>query len=398
MQNPLSHWTRPLTIMSLLMASFLPTQTIAQSVSPAPIDYGAKAGAPLTEVGTYPWLANAAALTSDGTIFLGLPRWPGYEATPGIAVLDPQSDTLRAFPGGAWNTWTPDAPTGEALVNVNTIHIFDDDTLWAVDQGTPFFGPKVDEAAAKVLQFDTKTGKLLRKIVLGPDILPEGGSLNDLRLDAENAYFTDSGLGGIVIVNLETGKALRRLDGHVSVTANPQRPPIGEKGQILTNPQGAQIQVHSDPIEISPDGQWLYYQPLSGPLYRVPTKALRDETLSEADLEKQVEFVYDTPPLVGTAMDSKGNLYMAEMDRPRITVLSPDGTLRVLAQDDRLWGPDAMVISDDRALYVPIPQTGRLAANRGPDGKNMIEPPFRLFRMALPDWAGDRERVPPVFR
>ncbi|MBT9383527.1 hypothetical protein KM176_06640 [Pseudooceanicola sp. CBS1P-1] len=390
--------TRTRAALAAILLSVAPGVLLAETTFPSPMNYGAHAGVPLTEVGTYPWLANAAALTNDGHIFLGMPRWPGFEKTPGIAELSVVDNSLSAFPGGDWNTWESGKPTADALVNVNTIHIFDDDTLWAVDQGSPFFGPQVDDAAAKVLQFDTKTGKLLRKITLGKDVLPEGASLNDLRLDAENAYFTDSGKGAIVIVNLKTGKALRRLAGHFSVTANPARPPIGEKGQMLMKKDGSLIHVHSDPIEISPDGQWLYYQPLTGPMYRVPTKALRDPDLSEADLEKQVEFVYDTPPLVGTAMDSKGNLYMAEMDRPRITVLTPDGALHVLAEDDRLWGPDAMFITADRELYVPIPQTGRIAANRGPDGKDMIQPPFHLYKMALPDWLGDREAVPPVYQ
>ncbi|WP_223255110.1 L-dopachrome tautomerase-related protein [Pseudomonas putida] len=154
------------------------------------------------------------------------------------------------------------------------------------------------------------------------------------------------------------------------------------------------VQVHSDPIEISPDGKWLYYQPLSGPLWRVPTAGLRDTKLSEEALGKQVEFVYNTSPLTGTAIDSAGNVYLGEYDKPRVTVYSPDGTLRVVAEDERLSNPDAMIISDQRELYIPVPQSARMASNRGPGGKNALQLPFKIYKMQLPKHLGDREKVP----
>lgn len=119
-------------------------------------------------------------------------------------------------------------------------------------------------------------------------MLPAGANLNDLRLDSEHAYVTDSGLGAIIVVNLRTGEAVRRLAGHPSTQMNPERRPLGENSQPLLLADGSDHQVHSDPIELSPDGKWLYYQPLSGPLWRVPTKALRDVSVNEAELAKKL--------------------------------------------------------------------------------------------------------------
>ena len=352
-------------------------------------------GQPLTEVAQLDWLCNAVALTNaDNRLFAGLPRWPGNEKTPSIGEIMPDG-SLKPFPGGAWNTWAPGQPGAHALVKINTIHIFDDDTLWAVDQGSSECS---DGNGKKVLQFDTRTGKVLRNITFGPDILPPGADLNDLRLDAGHAYFTDSGAGAIVVLDLKTGKAIRRLAGHPSTKAHPERRPMGEGGTALMAADGSDLVVNSDPIELSPDGRWLYYQPLTGPLWKVDTVALRDPKISEQELAKYVHFVYDTPPLTGTAIDSAGNLYFAEMDRPRITVLSPDGALRVLAEDVLLWNPDAMIISNRRELYVPIPQSGRLASNRGPGASSMIEAPYKIFKMPLPDYLGQRETVPAVAR
>ncbi|MFP3681843.1 glyoxalase, partial [Pseudomonas sp. SIMBA_041] len=80
-------------------------------------------GTALTEVARLDWLCNAVALTSDGRLFVGLPRWPGFEKTPSIAEVMPDG-TLKPFPGGHWNDWAPGKPSDAALVKINTIHIF----------------------------------------------------------------------------------------------------------------------------------------------------------------------------------------------------------------------------------------------------------------------------------
>ena len=351
-----------------------------------------KAGPTVIEVAHLDWLCNAVGLTSGGRLFVGLPRWPGFEKTPSIAEVLPDG-SLKPFPGGHWNDWAPGKPVGQALVTINTIHIFDDDTLWAVDQGVDA-GPAGINQGQKILQFDTRTGELLRSISLAPSVLPPGANLNDLRLDSEHIYLTDSGLGAIIVINLASGVSTRRLGEHFSTKMIPERRPLGENGQPLLRPDGSDHQVHSDPIEISPDGQWLYYQPLSGPLWRVPTAGLRDTQLSEKALGEQVEFVYDTGPLTGTAIDSAGNLYLAEYDKPRVTVLAPDGSLRVVAEDEQLYNPDAMIISAQRELYIPVPQSARMAANRGPNGVDGLQRPFKIWKVPLPAFLGDREKVP----
>ncbi|MFJ3483163.1 L-dopachrome tautomerase-related protein [Pseudomonas sp. NPDC090202] len=351
-----------------------------------------KSGPELIEVASLDWLCNAVGLTSNGRLFVGLPRWPGFEKTPSIAEVLPNG-SLKPFPGGDWNSWQPGKSSAHALVKINTIHIFDDDTLWAVDQGEDA-GPHGINPGQKILQFDTRNGKLLRSITLPQSVLPAGANLNDLRLDSEHAYLTDSGLGAIIVVNLKTGMALRRLADHPSTKMSPERRPLGEGAQPLLMPDGSDHQVHSDPLEISPDGQWLYYQPLTGPLWRVPTAALRDTQVTEKALGEKVEFVYDTGALTGTAIDSAGNLYLGEYDKPRVTVLSPDGTLRVVVEDPRLWNPDAMIISSQRELYIPVPQSARMASNRGPNGVNGLVLPFKIYKVELPANLGGREAVP----
>jgi sugar lactone lactonase YvrE len=258
-----------------------------------------------------------------------------------------------------------------------------------VDQAAPGFG-SVLPGAQKVVQIDTQANKVSRVFRFDANILPQRAGLNDVRIGGKTAYFTDSGMGGIVVLDLVSGRALRRLSASQYTLANPKRPPIAEDGMILRTPSGQVPQVHSDPIELSANGEWLYFQPLSGPLWRVPTKHLRDASLSETQLAGHVEYVADTPALVGTAMDNRDNIFLAEMGRPRITVLTPDGWTRTLIEDDRLWGPDALFIDYDRYLYVPTPQLPRMAFFQGPGGQSKQQQPFRIYKMKLPDWVGDR--------
>jgi hypothetical protein len=343
----------------------------------------------LIEVARSPrFIWNAVALTKAGRVFVGMPRWPGFESTPSVAEVMPDG-SLAPYPGGDWNDWKPGSSGENAFVSVNTVHIFDDDTLWVVDQAAPGFG-QVLPGFQKVVQVDTRTNKVARVFRFDADTLPPGAGLNDIRLSGQTAYFTDSGMGGIVVLDLVNGRSMRRLSADQFTRADPKRPPIGEDGIILRTPAGQVPQVNSDPIELSPDAEWLYFQPLAGPLWRVPTKDLRDGSLSESRLAGHVEYVADTPPLVGTAMDNRSNIFLAEMGRPRITVLTPDGWTRTLIEDDRLWGPDALFIDYERYLYVPTPQLSRMAFFQGPGGQSKQQLPFRVYKMKLPGWVGDR--------
>ena len=90
-----------------------------------------------------PWMANQVAVTSDGTLFLGLPRYAKDKASPALAKREADG-TLRPFPGNDWNDWAPGKDGAERFVYLNSVHVFGDDTIWCVDQGAlsaGVFGP-----------------------------------------------------------------------------------------------------------------------------------------------------------------------------------------------------------------------------------------------------------------
>jgi hypothetical protein len=75
----------------------------------------------LIEVARSPhFIWNAVALTRNGRIFVGMPRWPGFNGTPSVAEVMPDG-SLVPYPGGEWNTWSPGRSVENAFVCVNTI-------------------------------------------------------------------------------------------------------------------------------------------------------------------------------------------------------------------------------------------------------------------------------------
>ncbi|WP_186156428.1 L-dopachrome tautomerase-related protein [Burkholderia gladioli] len=328
-------------------------------------------------------LWNAVTFTRGGRMFAGLPRWPGFTDTPSVVEIL-RDGSLRPYPGGGWNDWKRGRDATHAFVCVNTVHCFDGIHLWVVDTGSvPLEAALGQRGAQKLVKIDTRSDRVVQTYTFD-DLLPGDASLNDLRIGGDTIYLTESGVGSIVTIDTRTGKMQRRLTGDKSTVADPSRPKLGRADKPMTLPDGKPQVTNADPIELSPGHRWLYYQAASGPLYRVATRDLLDTSLSEAALATKVQYVNDTPTLGGTAMDSHGNLFMAEANRPRISVLAPDGTLRVLLEDDRLWGGDALFITPDRYLYIPLSQVPDLQFVQGPGGQDHTTRPFKIYRVKLP--------------
>lgn len=342
---------------------------------------GGVAASSLTVAAKSPWLVNGVTATDDGTIFLGLPRWGNGVETPSIARVE-KDGKLTPFPGGAWNEWKPGADPRNCFVNVNSLHIFEDNTLWAVDVGGPWGEAPVGPGAQKVVRMDPRTGSLLTVLHFDKDILPTGASLNDLRQHDQMLYFTDSGLGGIIVHDLTCNKTVRRLSGNRFVTAT-GRPLRGFKGRPLDNGKGKRPKVASDPIELSADGLWLWWSTPTGPFRRISTAALVDPRLTDDDLAGMVETMMEMPTIGGSALDTLDNFYLSDVEHRRITVVTPGGVRTTLAADNRMVSPDGLFITKDRNLLIPASQIEHLPQYA--DGVNRTQAPFLVFSVPLPE-------------
>ncbi|CAG9194826.1 conserved hypothetical protein [Paraburkholderia sabiae] len=325
-------------------------------------------------------MANQVAVTRDNILFLGLPRYARDQPTPSLARREADG-SLAPFPGNAWNEWQPGDDGRESFVYLNSVHIFADETIWCVDQGSlspgvfPHVNSTLHRDAQKLVQLDAHTGQILNILRFDETILPLGAQMNDVRFHRSTMYITDSGLGGLIVHDMTTGKTLRRLSGSKVVKASAAHVPA-----ILAHIKGNQTfhPPNSDLIEITADGKWLCWAAPTGPLYRIQTQYLNDPDLSDTQLEAHVEHVFDNSFSGGCAMDSLGNVYFSETVTHQITLLSPLGRTAVLAADERLVRPDGSFISADRHLYIPVKQPSKS------DVKYRADAPFVVYSIALP--------------
>ena len=97
--------------------------------------------------------------------------------------------------------------------------------------------------------------------------------LDDVRFNPKTgkAYLTDAGVAALIVLDLASGEARRFLEGDISTMGSM---PISAEGHLLHSPDGSFQYIYADQLEVSPDAAWFYYQPASGGMYRIPTKAL----------------------------------------------------------------------------------------------------------------------------
>ncbi|MDF9789307.1 catechol 2,3-dioxygenase-like lactoylglutathione lyase family enzyme [Methylorubrum extorquens] len=135
-------------------------------------------------------------------------------------------------------------------------------------------------------------------------------------------------------------------------------------------------------IELDADGAWLYWATPTGPVRRIATALLTDESLTDADLASAIQTIAEIPTIGGTAMDTLGNLYLSDAENRRIAVLTPQGRMLTLVQDDRLASPDAICIDGQRRLLVPASQLENLASGTGGDDRTRA--PWQVLALQLP--------------
>ncbi len=357
----------------------------AVAMAVAVLAAGTVLGAPpeLIEIARSPRdVCNGVAVTETGRVFGSFPRFVNPD-TPAMGVGEILSTgTIEPYPGGAWNRFQPGDATDAHFIGVNAVVADKRGHLWVVDPaGT--FGSNATPGAAKLVRIDLETNGVGRVYRFDTGIVPEKGFLNDVRVGDGYAYLTESGLGALIILNLETGGARRLLADDPRLKADPNvKPTIN--GQPWVNAKGEAPAMNVNPMELSPDGKYLYFQPSAGPnLLRVPVADLQDEKLPAPELAKRVEVVGPTRFNAGLTMAPDGSLFYSDVGESAITVRHPDGEFETVVQDaERLIWPDESSLGPDGYLYFPASQVDRLAPNR-PDGKPDFSLPFRIFKVQV---------------
>ncbi|SDL93397.1 Major royal jelly protein [Catalinimonas alkaloidigena] len=343
-----------------LLATLLSTTTLAQ----------------LEPVATSETVWNGVTVTADHRIFVCFPR---LEGDTGMRIGEVLPDGhIVPYPNAAWNNWQAGAATDETFVRTNSLRIGPDGLLWGVDTGTPRMGAApLPGPAAKLVAIDPRTDQVVRILPLAA-VSTATSFIDDLRLWDNTIFLTDAGAPALIVLDKTTGQGRRVLENHVSTT---DQLPIRAEGKIMKDERGNEVRIHADQLEISPDGQWLYFQPASGPLWRVETKYLCDAAMDEKALAAQISLFYQTPSTGGTAIDAAGNLYVSDVNRRRILRITPEGATSVVVQDKRLLWCDALWIDHEGYLWMPTGQLNRLAPFQ--KGVNKVQRPVVIYKMKI---------------
>ena len=309
-----------------------------------------------------------AAVSPRGRLFGNFPRWTNVP-TPSVGEATPDG-RFTPFPGGAWNGWRPGLPPHDRFVCTHGLHADRDNNLWVIDDASPHHGTMV-EGGAKLVQIDLATNRVSRVYALGPDLAPPGAVLSHMRVDRHFLYVTDSGFGVVVVIDRNTGRGHRVLQGEPCSRADRSITPIIH-GKPMAHPDGQVPVIHLSHLEMSPDGSLMYFTPLFGPtLWRVETKYLQDPRLA-SEAAAHVEAVVAIPPVTGITADAAGTLYFSALTEDGVLKLGPDRKLQTVIRDERISGPNEGSIGPDGFYYFPNSQAPRV--NR----------PYEVFRIELP--------------
>lgn len=278
------------------------------------------------------------SVSENGRIFANFPRWRKGVTSSVIEVYENQQPT--PYPNTSWNSWEIGQPVSDSVfIGVQSV-VANGTKLYILDTRNPQFSGVLD--APRVFVFDLKTNELEDILELSKGSYKPKSYINDLRVDTKNntLYFTDSAQPGLVVYNMKTKTSKRVLDGHFSTTA--------ETDHLTFGNQKWERSVHSDGIALKNDT--LYYHALSGyTLYKVPTDSLRTGT--EKGITASVQKVVKTGAPDGMIFDSKGNLYLANLENQTIDMLSITGKLDTLVKGEAVKWADTFSIYNDELYY-----------------------------------------------
>jgi len=322
---------------------------------------------------------TGVAVSKEGRLFTCYPLWPGPRKWGVVEITGP--DTYKPYPNEDWNSWKKGDDGKNKWVCVQAVYVDAENYLWVVDPACPYM-EQVYDNSFKLVKFNLATNSI-EEVYRFDGVLSNKSYINDVRVDTNRkvAYLTNMNEGGIVVVNLQTGTIRQLLQNHYSVKHDPSFKLIVDGKEFKK--EGQPVHLHSDGIALTPDGEWLYYKPLTdNKLYRIRTAFLRNEELSDNERGLGVEDLGMFAVTDGMIFDNNGNLYQGDYQNYKMVRITPDQKMEDVVADERLIWPDSYSISDDGYLYISCSQI-----NKQPDyneGENKRTTPYAIYRMKLP--------------
>lgn len=333
-------------------------------------------------------MPTGVTVSEEGRIFVNFPRW-GDDVK--FTVAEIVKNKLLPYPNMKVNKEDYNN-LSKNFISVQSVVADGRGTLFVLDTASPMFSKPL-KGGAKLVAIDLKTNKIRRTYIFHEDVVLPTTYLNDIRVDYRvgeegYAYITDSstkGMGGIIVLDLKSGKAFRRLDGDKSTSPDPNFIPKVEGEVFLKREKNGtteSINFAVDGIAISPDGEILYYCPLSSRnLYYIETEFLRNRAIPDKLLSSCVKDLGEKGASDGLMSDANGTVYASDYENNSIRTILPNGTMKTIAHDPRILWPDTLSIGPDKYLYFIANQLNRQANYHY--GKDLREKPYSLFRIKI---------------
>jgi sugar lactone lactonase YvrE len=335
------------------------------------------ATANLEEVASFPdKQITGVAVSKTGRVFVNFPHWSDDHTFSVAEIVNGQP---KPFPNEEWNK---PGPAATHFICVQSVYVDANDNLWILDPASPKMEGTLKDGP-KLVQVDLAKNESVRIIPFGDAVAPKQSYLNDIRVDTETntAYITESGKGAIIVVNLNTGKARRLLDGHKSTQAETGVKLAVDGRELLDKEKKTTPQIAADGIALDSKNDYLYYHALTGrTLYRIKTAHLRDEKLSSKELESKVENAGQTPAPDGMIEAPDGGVYLTAIEQNAIVRWdSATKKVETVIEDERLSWPDTLSWGPGGALYVACSQIQNMA--RFNEGKSARTEPYKVFKI-----------------
>ncbi len=342
-------------------------------------------GRKLIEVFKDSYRFTGVAISKNGRIFLNYPYWSNNYQYAVVELL--KNGAKKPYPNVQWNN-SSEFPI-DCFICVQSVFVDKNDYLWVLDTGNPMFKGVV-RGGAKLVKIDLGTNKVITKYFFAEPTISKNSYLNDVRIDENNkkAFITDSGVGGIIVVDIDSGKQRKVLDKHASSMAEPEYI-IKVNGKPCLNEQGKSPQIHSDGLTLDSNNEYLYYHALTGKsLYKVSNKIISDDLLSYEFVENSVIKVADTGTVDGLISNDNEYIFLSNLEENSIKYLNKNGELKTLIKDKNLSWPDSFAISPDSYLYVTDSRINDMPLFN--NGKQVETPVYKLYKINVSDLSKKR--------
>jgi sugar lactone lactonase YvrE len=290
---------------------------------------------------TVPYPPCNVAVSASGRIFFNYHPLARPQRFSPATVFELVGGEPRPYPDGAFQ---------KRYQGVFGMTVDRQGRLWFTEPAS------LDHARTRLLAFDLSTDALVFEYQFPPGV---ARFAQDLRIspDGHTVYLADTGLlellpASLIVLDLASLTHRQVLIDHGSTRPQGWRIRT-RRGEHVLAWGLVNFVIGVDGLELSPDGAWLYYAAIShDTLYKVPTAALRDATLSADQLARQVVAVGKKPMSDGLAVDRDGSVLITDVEHGAVHRMAADGTLETLVSSPRILWADGVAVAPGGELLI----------------------------------------------